>query len=171
MREVDGFTLVDYIKSSIEILMNMKIEDTNEGGAVAKNKNPYWNHHRGDEDEDYDPIEEDDEMKAERKRRRKEKKEAKKKKKEEGKLIEGAAAVKKIKAIPKIDNHTPTSSIIDLQEKLDQISSPTSDPSSSDCEESETSSSNVSIPYAHKEYERSLRQLEQECRNHIKVEQ
>ena len=32
-----------------------------------------------------------------------------------------------------------------------------SDPSSSDNEESEASSSNVSIPYAHKEYERSLR--------------
>jgi len=25
MREVDGFTLIDYIKSSVEILMNMKI--------------------------------------------------------------------------------------------------------------------------------------------------
>ncbi len=112
MREVDGFTLVDYIKSSIEILMNMKIEDTNEGG-VNKNKNPYRNH-RGDDDDDYDPIEEDDEMRAERKRRKKEKKEAKKKKKEEGKKLEGAGPIKKIKAIPKIDNHTPTSSIIDL---------------------------------------------------------
>jgi hypothetical protein len=30
MREVDGFTLIDYIKSSIEILMNMKIEEGNE---------------------------------------------------------------------------------------------------------------------------------------------
>lgn len=27
MRDVDGFTLIDYIKSSIEILMNMKIEE------------------------------------------------------------------------------------------------------------------------------------------------
>jgi hypothetical protein len=27
MKEVDGFTLIDYIKSSIEILMNMKIEE------------------------------------------------------------------------------------------------------------------------------------------------
>jgi hypothetical protein len=27
MQEVDGFTLIDYIKSSIEILMNMKIDD------------------------------------------------------------------------------------------------------------------------------------------------
>ena len=60
MREVDGFTLVDYIKSSIEILMNMKIEDTNEGGG-QKNKNPYRNH-RAEDDDDYDPIEEDDEM-------------------------------------------------------------------------------------------------------------
>ena len=30
MKEVDGFTIIDYIKSSIEILMNMKIEE-NEG--------------------------------------------------------------------------------------------------------------------------------------------
>jgi hypothetical protein len=57
-------------------------------------------------------------MRAERKRRKKEKREAKKKKKEE----DGAAkadGIKKIKAIPKIDNHTPTSSIMDLQQKLD----------------------------------------------------
>ena len=32
-------------------------------------------------------------------------------------------------------------------------------------------SSSASIPYAHKEYEKALRQLESECRNHIKVEQ
>jgi hypothetical protein len=32
-------------------------------------------------------------------------------------------------------------------------------------------SSAASIPFAHKEYEKALRQLEQECRNHIKVEQ
>jgi hypothetical protein len=111
MREVDGFTLVDYIKSSIEILMNMKIDDTNEDGGAPKNKNPYRNNHRGDEDDDYDPIEEDDEMRAERKRRRKEKREAKKKKKEEAAKLD---VPKKIKSIPKIDNHTPTSSIIDL---------------------------------------------------------
>ena len=30
MREIDGFTLIDYIKSSIEILMNMKIEENDE---------------------------------------------------------------------------------------------------------------------------------------------
>jgi len=30
MNEVDGFTLVDYIKSSIEILMNMRDEDADE---------------------------------------------------------------------------------------------------------------------------------------------
>ena len=113
MREVDGFTLVDYIKSSIEILMNMKIEDTNEGGGAHKNKNPYRNH-RGEDDDDYDPIEDDDEMRAERKRRKKEKKEAKKKKKEDEKKHEIGGPGKKIKAIPKIDNHTPTSSIIDL---------------------------------------------------------
>ena len=36
MQEVDGFTLIDYIKSSIEILMNMKID---EGGEVKNSKN------------------------------------------------------------------------------------------------------------------------------------
>jgi len=35
MREVDGFTLIDYIKSSIEILMNMKIDEGNEGNGGA----------------------------------------------------------------------------------------------------------------------------------------
>jgi len=48
---------------------------------------------------------------------------------------------------------------MDLQKKLDQISSPTS-----------SSSSQSSIPAAHKEYEKCLRMLENECRNHIKVE-
>lgn len=27
LREIDGFTLIDYIKSSIEVLMNMKVEE------------------------------------------------------------------------------------------------------------------------------------------------
>jgi hypothetical protein len=30
MKEADGFTLIDYIKSSIEILMNMKIEENDQ---------------------------------------------------------------------------------------------------------------------------------------------
>ena len=34
MKEVDGFTLIDYIKSSIEILMNMKIEENDGGSSV-----------------------------------------------------------------------------------------------------------------------------------------
>lgn len=33
------------------------------------------------------------------------------------------------------------------------------------------SSASSSIPSAHNEYEKVLRQLESECRNHIKVEQ
>jgi hypothetical protein len=49
MREVDGFTLVDYIKSSIEILMNMKIE---EGAA---NDGPVDDHRF---DPDYDELDE-----------------------------------------------------------------------------------------------------------------
>ena len=35
MREVDGFTLIDYIKSSIEILMNMKRQ---QGRSAAEGK-------------------------------------------------------------------------------------------------------------------------------------
>ena len=27
LREIDGFALIDYIKSSIEVLMNMKVEE------------------------------------------------------------------------------------------------------------------------------------------------
>ena len=117
MKEVDGFTLIDYIKSSIEILMNMKIEENDEGSSV----------------------------------------EIKEKKKIKGKKQKVNDDLGN--NIPKIDDRTPTSSIMDLQKKLDQISSP------------ESSVSESSIPAAHKEYEKILRQLESECRNHIKVEQ
>jgi hypothetical protein len=37
LKEVDGFTLIDYIKSSVEILMNMKIEE-NDANSSGKNK-------------------------------------------------------------------------------------------------------------------------------------
>lgn len=78
--------------------------------------------------------------------RRKRKKEKKDKKKKEiiansgGEAATGMA--KPVKAIPKIDDHSPSSSIIDLQQKLDQISSPTSAVSSS----SASSLSDQSIP-------------------------
>jgi hypothetical protein len=112
MREVDGFTLIDYIKSSIEILMNMKIED---GG----NDNPPHPHPFVD-----DEYEEEEEVaREERRRRKKEKKEAKKAAEKKPELAEVAGKEgpndKKKRSIPKIDNHTPTSSIIDLQQKLD----------------------------------------------------
>lgn len=116
MLEVDGFTLIDYIKSSIEILMNMKIEENDQKHL---SKSP------------------------------------KKKNTSPGK--DGTQ-----KPIVKIDDRTPTSSIVDLQNKLDEIDSPIS---------SASSSSINSVPIAHKEYEKSLRMLEAECRNHIKVEQ
>jgi hypothetical protein len=118
MRNVDGFTLVDYIKSSIEILMNMKIEDDNGGGgghAAAGRNGGGAGGHFGDEDID---IIEDEEARAERKRRKRERREAKKKKKEQIAAANGGEEAKKEagrKAIPKIDNATPTSSIIDLQ--------------------------------------------------------
>lgn len=40
MKEVDGFTLIDYIKSSIEILMNMKIEENEHTPKRTKKKKP-----------------------------------------------------------------------------------------------------------------------------------
>jgi hypothetical protein len=113
MRDIDGFTLIDEIKTCIEALMNMKIED---GGAG----NQHHPHPFIDED-DF----EDEEMREERRRRRKEKKEAKKLAAEKNPMVGGDAGgaeavpndkkkeVKKV--IPKIDNHTPTSSIMDLQ--------------------------------------------------------
>ena len=42
MGETDGFTLIDYIKSSIEILMNMKIDENDNKSSTRKasvNKN------------------------------------------------------------------------------------------------------------------------------------
>lgn len=61
-----------------------------------------------------------------------------------------------------------SSTVKDLQRKLDQINSPSNSKSS----ESEPEESNTSvIPPAHREYEKMLRQLEAECRNHIRCEQ
>ena len=77
---------------------------------------------------------------------------------EQPQLAQGSRLGEKIKAIPKIDDRSPSSTIIDLQRRLEQVHSPKSNPGSS-------------IPMAHKEYEKHLRQLELECRNHIKVEQ
>jgi len=84
MKAVSGYTLIEYIKSSIEILMNMKLDDAD--GEPKK----------------------------------------------------------------------PPSSTANMQR--DQIQSP-------------SSCSSYSVPEAHREYEKTLRQLESECRNHIKVEQ
>jgi len=71
MMEVDGFTLIDYIKSSIEILMNMKMDDNDNRTSTY-----------------YKPA-----SKAPKKQKRK--------------------PIEPID-IPKIDNKTPTSSILDL---------------------------------------------------------
>ena len=38
MKDVDGFTLIDYIKSSVEILMNMKIEENDNSSSIIKTK-------------------------------------------------------------------------------------------------------------------------------------
>ncbi len=38
LRDVDAFTVLDYIKTSIEILMNMKMEEQQEGNATSKTK-------------------------------------------------------------------------------------------------------------------------------------
>jgi|688.fasta_scaffold93839_1 hypothetical protein len=60
-----------------------------------------------------------------------------------------------------------SSTFKDLQRKLDQINSPSDSKSSASEQESNTSI----IPPAHREYEKMLRQLEAECRNHIRCEQ
>jgi hypothetical protein len=36
MGDTDGFTLIDYIKSSIEILMNMKIDENDNKSSTRK---------------------------------------------------------------------------------------------------------------------------------------
>lgn len=106
MRDTDGFTLIDYIKSSIEILMNMKIED---GGG-----------HKGDKENDVEREIQEEIEAEERRRRRKEKKLKKKllaqKADAGGAGGEAATGMAKpsIKPIPKIDDKTPTSSILDL---------------------------------------------------------
>lgn len=38
MEAVSGFTLIDYIKSSIEILMNMKMDENENQSSFAKSK-------------------------------------------------------------------------------------------------------------------------------------
>jgi hypothetical protein len=38
MKEVDGFTILEYIKNSIEIMMNMKIEEQQSSGRKHVNK-------------------------------------------------------------------------------------------------------------------------------------
>ena len=104
MRDTDGFTLIDYIKSSIEILMNMKIED---GGG-----------HKGDKEEEVEREIQDEIEAEERRRRRKEKKLKKKLLAQKADAAGGEAATgmakPSIKPIPKIDDKTPTSSILDL---------------------------------------------------------
>ena len=37
LKGVDGFTLIDYIKSSIEVLMNMKMEETQDKPDIESN--------------------------------------------------------------------------------------------------------------------------------------
>lgn len=75
-----------------------------------------------------------------------------------------------------------SSSVAALQDKLRGVESPSSsrdgledyDPEDLDedgLNEDASSDSNFSIPMAHREYEKTLRQLEAECRTHIKCEQ
>ena len=40
LKDTDPFTILDYIKTSIEILMNMKMEESNENNNDKKQKNP-----------------------------------------------------------------------------------------------------------------------------------
>jgi len=82
-------------------------------------------------------------------------------------------------------NQSQTTSIMEMQNKLQEVMSPSSskpdddddyfqeeDDVNFDGEEGSRSDiSQSSIPMAHREYEKILRQLEAECRTHIKCEQ
>lgn len=83
-------------------------------------------------------------------------------------------------------NQSHTTSILEMQKKLKEVVSPSSSKPEEDEEyylENEVDelynlneansddASAASIPMAHKEYEKILRQLEAECRTHIKCEQ
>lgn len=74
-----------------------------------------------------------------------------------------------------------SSSIVHMQNKLMEVASPSSSKPEDDDEfeleeeqlaedQSQTIDSEASIPMAHREYEKILRQLEAECRTHIKCE-
>ena len=77
-----------------------------------------------------------------------------------------------------------TSSVVNLQKKLNDVISPSSSKPDEDDdygndidddqlhaeEVSSSINSHNSIPMAHREYEKTLRQLEAECRTHIKCE-
>ena len=66
---------------------------------------------------------------------------------------------------------SPSSTVKDLQRKLDQIQSPSDSKVSDSQDQSMTDNfTETSIPQAHREYEKILRQLEAECRNHIRCE-
>jgi hypothetical protein len=62
---------------------------------------------------------------------------------------------------------SPSSTVKELQRKLDEVVAPSD--SENDAEDSDSHCS--PIPPAHHEYEKMLRQLEAECRNHIRCEQ
>jgi len=85
---------------------------------------------------------------------------------------------------PSMTVNSQTTSIMFLQNKLNQVISPSSSKPDDDdydpeidedglhMEESQSDlNSAASIPMAHREYEKILRQLEAECRTHIKCEQ
>lgn len=78
-----------------------------------------------------------------------------------------------------------SSSVLELHNKLNEVESPSSSKPDDDDDYgpemdeeqlaaddvSQSMDSNTSIPMAHREYEKILRQLEAECRTHIKCEQ
>ena len=130
MAKTDGFQLVDMIKQCIEVLMNMK-QDESEVEHVSfiesevRERNMY--------------ISMQDKKKAPEK-------------------------INQLIGSKEIFEKSPASSVQDLQRKLDLVASPSESKQCSTITES-------SLPAAHREYEKILRQLESECRQHIKCEQ
>ena len=64
-----------------------------------------------------------------------------------------------------------TTSVVQLHNKLKMVPSPSTSKDEYFSEDESQSRSEASIPMAHREYEKILRQLEAECRTHIKCEQ
>lgn len=195
LKDVDGYSLIDYIKQSIEMLMNMKMDEQempeppkSKPKKVKKDAKRYKN---------IDEPEINIKIPKDKNKQTIDSKvnfgdqaaaggdEYKKTISKKGEIdLKNNDKNKKTITINNTKNtiNSISSSVAALQRKLSGVESPSSskdgledyDPEDLDedgLNEDVTSDSNYSIPMAHREYEKTLRQLEAECRTHIKCEQ